>query len=242
LTVVDGLGLDFVFIDTEHIPLDRRTLAWMCRAYAATGLPPLVRIPAPDPHQASAALDGGAAGILAPYIESARQVQQLVGAVKMRPVKGERVEDLVGGVPPEPALAQYLPQFNAGHVLLVNIESTPALANLDEILSVDPLDGVIIGPHDLSCSLGVPEDYRHPRFVEAVETIIDKTTRAGKSMGIHMFYDAMEQEIMWAQRGANIVLHSGDVLAFARTIRGELAHIRTALGENESTDDATTIV
>ena len=234
--------MDFVFIDTEHIPLDRRTLAWMCRAYSAAGLPPLVRIPSPDPYQASAALDGGASGILAPYVESAGQVRQLVGAVKMRPVKGQRVEAAVRGTPLEPGLEEYLADFNAGNVLLVNIESTPALDALDEILSVEPLDGVIIGPHDLSCSLGVPEDYESTRFVEAVETIIDKTTRAGKSMGIHMFYDAMEQEIMWARRGANIVLHSADVMAFARTIRREITDIRRALGETGPADEKTTVV
>ena len=242
MSVAGGLGLDFVFIDTEHIPLDRRTLAWMCRAYSAAGLPPLVRIPSPDPHQAICALDGGATGILAPYVESAEQVRQLVGAVKMRPIKGQRVEAAVNGSTLEPDLAAYLADFNAGHVLLVNIESTPAIESLDDILSVEQLDGVIIGPHDLSCSLGVPEDYEHPSFIEAVETIIDKTTGAGKSMGIHMFYEAMEQEVTWAQRGSNIVLHSADVMAFARTIRREISDIRRALGENRTTDDQTTAI
>jgi 4-hydroxy-2-oxoheptanedioate aldolase len=57
-------------------------------------------------------------------------------------------------------------------VLLLNIESAPALAALDEILAVPDIDAVQVGPHDLSCSLGVPEQYAHPRFEEAVQTII----------------------------------------------------------------------
>lgn len=242
MSVVGELGLDFVFLDTEHIALDRRTLAWMCRGYAAAGLPPLVRIPTPDPHQASAALDGGAAGILAPYVESAEQVRQLVGAVKLRPVKGRQVEAAANGAPLKPTLAKYLDHYNAGNVLLVNIESTPALEALDDILSVPALDGVIIGPHDLSCSLGIAEDYDHPRFLEAVETIIDRTTRAGKSMGLHMFYDALDREITWARRGANVILHSADVMAFARTMRREIAELRRALGEQGGSDDPTIVV
>ena len=61
--VVRDCGLDFVFIDTEHISLDRTDLSWMCRTYAAMGLPPIVRIPSPDPYGAGMVLDGGAAGL-----------------------------------------------------------------------------------------------------------------------------------------------------------------------------------
>ena len=89
--VVASLGLDFVFIDTEHIPLDREKLAWMCQAYHAVGLPPIVRITSPDPYEACVALDGGAVGIVAPYVETPEQVRELVGAVKKRPLKGRTV-------------------------------------------------------------------------------------------------------------------------------------------------------
>ncbi|MBT3481466.1 MAG: aldolase, partial [Opitutales bacterium] len=61
---VRGCGLDFVFIDTEHIAIDRADLSWMCQTYAALGLPPIVRIPSPDPYTATMALDAGAAGIV----------------------------------------------------------------------------------------------------------------------------------------------------------------------------------
>ena len=81
--VVRGCGLDFVFIDTEHIALDRAELNWMCQTYAALGLPPLVRIPSPDPYTATMVLDGGAAGVIAPYVETVEQAQTLRGAVKL---------------------------------------------------------------------------------------------------------------------------------------------------------------
>jgi len=74
-SAVKRTGVDFVFIDTEHTHFDRTTLAQMCLAYKEYGLPPLVRISSPDPHEARKVLDGGASGILAPYIESPEQIR-----------------------------------------------------------------------------------------------------------------------------------------------------------------------
>ncbi len=69
--VVKQAGLDFTFLDTEHISLDRETLSQMCHSYSALGLPPIVRIPSPDPFEVCKVLDGGTTGIIAPYIKSA---------------------------------------------------------------------------------------------------------------------------------------------------------------------------
>lgn len=236
---VASLGLDFVFIDTEHIPLDREKLSWMCQSYRAVNLAPLVRIPSPDPFSASMVLDGGAAGVIAPYIESAGQVRALAGAVKHRPLKGKRLEEWLGSASAvEPELSDYLTRRNAAQVLIVNIESVPAVEALDDILSVDELDAVLVGPHDLSCSLGIPEQYDHPRFREAVETIFRQARRRGKGAGIHMIYPAgFEQEILWARQEANLILHSADLIAVKETLAREFAHIKTALGELPTSDD-----
>src|SRR5262245_38768282 len=90
---VRQLGIDFVFIDTEHIPIDRQTLAWICQAYVAMGLPSVVRLPRNDPFEACKALDAGAGGVVGPYIETPDQVRELVGAVKLRPLKGKRLQE-----------------------------------------------------------------------------------------------------------------------------------------------------
>ena len=89
--IVAGLGLDFVFIDTEHIAIDRHQLSWMCQTYNAIGLPAVVRVPSPDPYAASMVLDGGAKGVIVPYVETVEQVQAMRGAVKFGPVKGEKL-------------------------------------------------------------------------------------------------------------------------------------------------------
>ena len=234
-SVVKAAGADFVFIDTEHTPFDRTTLAQMCLAYKGYGLPPLVRIASPDPHEARKVLDGGASGILAPYIESPEQVRELVGATKLRPLKGERlIEALENQGSLESELKDYLRDWNKESFLIINVESVPAIERLDLILAEPGLDGVIIGPHDLSISLGLPEQYHNPRFEDAVRKIISKTREKGLGVGIHFSQEA-ELQIKWAKAGANIIMHSSDIALFQQRLKDDLTAIRSALGQEDST-------
>jgi 2-keto-3-deoxy-L-rhamnonate aldolase RhmA len=233
--VVASVGLDFVFIDTEHTPLNRETVSNMCHVYSALNLAPVVRIPSPDPYQASMVLDGGAAGIIAPYIETPGQVRDLAEAVKLKPLKGIKVQDRrIFDDDPDPYLASYLKKNNAGKLLILNIESVPAIDALDEILAVEGIDGILVGPHDLSCSLGIPEQYDDPVFTEAVVTIIKKARQSGVGAGIHIFYESgFKQEKEWAAQGANLVVHSSDILAFKSTIQKEINSIKDFLGHEK---------
>ena len=230
---VSGTGLDFVFLDSEHGPLDRGGLAWTCEHYSALGLVPVVRIPEPDAFEACKALDGGAQGVIAPYVESVQQVRDLVGAVRFRPLKGRRLHSRVAGEEAlEPLLEDYLAARNEDRIAIVNIESRPALEALEEIVSVDGLDAVLIGPHDLSCNLGVPEQYDHPEFLAAVERIITTARSHGIGAGIHVVFDnSLDQEIAWVRMGANLVTHSVDVIAFRKTMRAEIELIKKAVGD-----------
>ncbi len=226
---VKSCGLDFVFIDTEHIALDRAELSWMCQTYTALGLPPLVRIPSPDPYAATMVLDGGGAGVIAPYVETAEQVQALRGAVKLRPIKGRRLQQMLDGEKPEPELHSYIEAGAANRLLIVNIESTPAIAALDDILAVPGLDAVLIGPHDLSCNLGVPEQWDHPRFLGACQTIFQKARAAGVGAGIH-FWGGVDEQARFLSLGANLLIHSADISLFQKHLRLELDAIRAASG------------
>jgi len=237
--VVKKTGVDFVFIDTEHTPNDRSTVSWMCQTYKAIGLPPVVRVTAPDPYQACAAVDGGACGVVMPYIETARQVKDLVGAVKFRPIKGKRLKQILD----DPAtldaeLAQYIDQFNYDTAVIANIESVPAIENLDEILGVPGLDAVQVGPHDLSVNMGIPEQYDHPRFDEAIREIITKARAKGVGACVHFFWEDMEQEIEWIRAGANMHIHGADVRLFETTLRRNLENLRAALGQSNKVADA----
>ena len=229
--MVKQSGIDFVFIDTEHIPLDRQTLAWICQAYLALGMPSVVRLPCNDPFEACQALDAGAGGVIGPYVETVEQVEGLVGAVKLKPLKGRRLAAALADRDTlQPELARYMAERNGEKILIVNIESVPAIENLHAICSVQGLDAVLIGPHDLSCNLGIPEQYDHPRFAEAVQTVFRIAREHSIGVGTHSWPTlSVEGEAELARHGANLFMHSSDLAIFSKTLKAEIAQLRAAL-------------
>lgn len=242
LAAVQRTGIDFVFLDTEHVPLNRSELAVLCQSFKAHGVTPIVRIPKPDPYLVCEVLDGGAEGVIAPYLESVEQIYDLVGATKFRPLKGEVLAKyLTGGETMPDNLKEYIEARNSRHITIANIESVPAMEKLDELLSVPGLDGVFIGPHDLSVSMGIPEDYDNPVFEEAVKFIIHKTREKGLAIGIHFSLEP-ERQIQWIKEGANIVVHSFDVALFSQRLSHDLKVIKTAVGDAVGADTSGSLV
>lgn len=240
--VIKRAGLDFVFIDTEHIPLDRTELAKMCQIFRALDITPIVRIPEPNPFLACQVIDGGALGVVAPYLESVAQIRELVGATKFRPLKGEKLHNYLTGVEEmSPTLQAYITAHNASNICIANIESVPAIERLDELLSVPGLDAVFIGPHDLSVSLGIPEQYDHPDFEAAVRSIIHQTRAKGLSIGIHFSLEP-ERQIKWMKEGVNIVVHSFDVALFSQRLQHDMKIIKTAAGDIPNADASASLV
>ena len=230
--VVERAGVDFVFLDTEHIPLGRMELTRLCQSFAAFGISPIVRILDPDPYKACQAIDAGAKGVVMPYLESPGQIRDLVGATKFRPLKGERLQKVLSGQEKlEDPLKSYIGNYNRGNICIANIESVRALDQLDDLLSVPGLDAVFIGPHDLSISLSLPEQYDHPVFEDVVKTIIHKCKAKGLSVGIHFSLEP-ERQIRWMKEGANIIIHSSDMALFSQRLKYDLAKIKKAAGES----------
>lgn len=235
--MLGGLKLDFVFIDTEHVPLGREQVAWMCQAYVNAGIAPIVRIPYPDAHLACMTIDAGAAGVVAPYVERAEQVQELRGALRYRPLKGERLDAALQEESTlEPALRDYLAKRNEGNSLIINVESMPAVTRLDELLAVPGLDAVLIGPHDLSCSMGIPEQYDDPHFEETVRHIITRVRAHGIGVGIHWPWGCARIR-PWIEFGANLIVVSGDITAAHTDLRLQLQQLR-GVAEKTAAPDA----
>ncbi len=242
--VMANAPLDFVFLDTEHIAISRPELSRMCRQYTAIGVTPIVRIPKPDPYRASQVIDDGAIGVIAPYLENVEQIKQMIGATKYRPLKGEKLDAILHGKStPSSELKTYLDEYNHGNLCIANIESIPAVERLDELLSLDGLDAVFIGPHDLSINMGIPEQYDHPDFKKTVKTIIQKARAHTLGVGIHFSFEPQRQ-IDWIKEGVNIVIHSSDMALFSQRLRDDIAAIRSASGDeldSNSSGDSTTI-
>jgi 2-keto-3-deoxy-L-rhamnonate aldolase RhmA len=233
-----SLGLDYVFLCSEHVAYNPETLGWMCRAYRAAGINPVVRILEPSPFLATQALDAGAGAVLVPYVEDIEDVRALVGAVKYRPLKGKMLDRLLrGDEKPSLLLERYLQDYNRNHALLLNIESPAGVSNMEQFLGVSSLDGpgvdgIVIGPHDLSTSYAMPEDFRSREFIDLSCGILRKARACGVAAGCHGgSRGSVDLQIEWAKAGANIILHSSDMFLFADRLHDDLRSIRAAKGE-----------
>jgi len=140
----------------------------------------------------------------------------------------EKVEDKLG---------QYLAKWNEGNVCIANIESVPAVGRLEELLSVPGLDAVFIGPHDLSISLGIPEQYDHPVFEDAVRKIIRTARKNDLAVGIH-FSESPERQIRWMKEGINLIIHSSDLALFSQRLQQDMNILRSSAGEPARNSDA----
>lgn len=228
------LELDYVFIDLEHTPVDRGEAAFMCGFYAAHGISPLVRVPYPNPHLAAAALDGGAQGIVVPYIETVEEVRDLVGAVRYRPLKGKKLRDVLAGKHRlNDETAHYIDEFNRQTYLLIGVESVAAVDNLNALISVDGVDGVFIGPHDLTVSMEIPQQYTNPDFVDTVNNIIRTSRATGLGVGMHLIPNnsSPEQIEQYMDEGMNFILYSHDAVIMADSITRDLKALRQIKGD-----------
>jgi len=232
-----SLGLDFVFFCSEHVSYNPETLSWMCRAFKAAGINPIVRILEPSPFLATQALDAGASGILVPYVEEIEDVLHLIGAVKYRPLKGKKLQRILHGDEiPSDELKAYIQAHNRNNTLLINIESPTGLERMADFLQIQSLDGpgvdgIVLGPHDLSTSFEMPEKYSSSAFLELSTQIIQKARKLGVSAGGHTGYrGSLALQNHWVKNGANIILHCSDMLLFADQLQQDFNQIKNTLG------------
>jgi 2-keto-3-deoxy-L-rhamnonate aldolase RhmA len=118
------------------------------------------------------------------------------------------------------------------------IESPTGIDNLPSLLAPGGVDAVLIGPHDLSISCGIPEQYDHPRFTEAMREIIRHCQAAQVGVGVHYVSGPTERYLEWQSWGFNLICHRSDTLYVARGIRDELGGLRAALEGDGATRDA----
>ncbi|MCZ6644956.1 MAG: aldolase/citrate lyase family protein [SAR324 cluster bacterium] len=222
---LEEMGLDYVIIDNEHAPFSRpETADWMKRLVAQQ-IVPIVRVPIPSSHYVTMALDGGAQGVLTPYVETVAQVREVVGAAKFLPLKGDAVEKAVaGGEFPSEETRQFLEERNRNNLLIIGIESVAALERLDELLAVPGVDAAFVGPNDLTIQLGVPAQYQHPKYEEAVGRIHDTCTARGVPLVIHFFSYEMAEP--WIAKGVKLVLFGTDRGGIADQMQADFAHLR----------------
>lgn len=208
-------GMDFAILDTEHGPVNTERLQDLIRAAQNAGTVPIVR--AGNFEMIAKALDLGAAGIQIPKISSADEAKRAVREAKFFP-KGNRGLCRFVRAAHYSALSkeEYLSAANNALVIL-QLEGTEAVEHLDEIMSVDGIDIIFIGPYDLSQSLGFPGEITHPLVLNEMRKILAAAQKNGLAIGT--FVDSNEMLKMWSSAGINYFAYSVDMGIFCDACR-----------------------
>ena len=183
--IMCAAGFDWVAIDLEHSSTTLAQTEDLIRTIALAGKAPLVRLTANDPRQIKRVMDSGAHGIIVPNVDSADEVVSAFRAMRYLP-EGGRGLGLGRAQRYGAGLTEYREWLASSSVLVVQIEQVSALDRLDAIFSCPELDAFMIGPYDLSASLGIPGDFQHPEFVAVMDRILQAGKAHGKPAGIHV--------------------------------------------------------
>lgn len=211
---------DWLLIDGEHGPNDLRSTLAILQAVAAYPAQPVVRVPHGEPAWIKQILEIGATTLLVPMVESAEQAQALVRAVRYPPQGLRGVGSGLARSSRWGARPAYLHEANAATCLLVQVETASALRQAAAIAAVDGVDGVFIGPSDLSASMGLLGQPDHPEVRAAITQAVQTVRAAGKAVGILATDPALAQH--WLDQGATFVAVGVDATLLARATR-ELA-------------------
>lgn len=223
--MIAGTGFDWLLIDGEHAPNDLRSVleqlqgvasAWSAQDEAERSHP-VVRVPVGDTTLIKQFLDIGAQTLLVPMVDTPEQAAQLVQATRYPPDGIRGMGSALARASRWQAYPQYIHEANDQVCLLVQAETALAMKNIDAIAATPGIDGVFIGPADLSASMGYPGQADHPEVQAAIEDAIARTLKAGKAPGI--LSTTHEQAEKWLAAGARFVAVGVDTLLLTGACR-----------------------
>lgn len=183
--ILTRAGFDWLVIDLEHSTISIEQAGDLIRVIDLSGTSPLVRLTSNDLNQIKRVMDAGAHGIVVPMVNSKKDAENAVAATRYPP-QGVRGVGLARAQSYGAGFQDYLEWQKNGPIVIVQIEHQSALKNLKDILSVSGVDGYIVGPYDLSCSLGYPGDFSQPSFIAAMNLIYTTGQLLDKPGGLHI--------------------------------------------------------
>jgi 2-keto-3-deoxy-L-rhamnonate aldolase RhmA len=208
--VIALAGFDWVVVDLEHSVISIDTAGDLIRVIDLCGSAPLIRLTSNHPDQIKRMMDAGAHGIVVPMVNSADDAIRAVAAVRYAP-EGSRGVGLARAQGYGVDFKEYFEWQKNSSVVIVQIEHRDALDNLDAILTVPGVDGFIIGPYDLSCSMGIPGQFEHPELIAALDKILATGKRLGVPSGLHIVEPDVERLAQSIQQGYRFIAYSVDL-------------------------------
>ncbi|MGB7319218.1 MAG: HpcH/HpaI aldolase/citrate lyase family protein [Planktotalea sp.] len=221
-------GFDWVCVDGEHSPNDLRSIMAQLQVLKGSGTHGMVRPPIGETWLIKQYLDAGAQSLLIPMVESARQAQELVDAVTYPPHGVRGVGSALARASDFSGIADYLTTARDEICLIVQVENRKGMAALDEILAVEGIDGVFIGPADLAADMGFIGQAGAPEVKATVLDAMKRITAAGKAAGILTLDPELQAQCR--ALGATFIATDIDVTLFARNMRASAKSARERLG------------
>lgn len=203
-------GFDWLVVDMEHSTISIDQAGELIRTIDLAGSVPLVRLTSNDPNQIKRLMDAGALGIIVPNVKSKEEAVDAVAATRYAP-KGTRGVGLARGQRYGAGFKEYLKWQNDGPIVIAQIEHEDAVKNLEEILSAPGIDGFIIGPYDLSCSMGIPGEFEHPDFKNTMDFIRLTSQKIGCPGGLHVVEPDREALQKVIDSGYTFIAYSVDI-------------------------------
>ena len=221
--IMGASDFDWVAVDMEHGNISHHELPNIFRALELGNTLPLARVAEGKPRDCKQALDAGAGGVIIPMVESADQLIAVRDACCWPPAGTRGVAfsraNLFGKNFKEYQTESQQP------LLIAMIENVCALNNIEEILSVDGLDAILIGPYDLSASLGLTADFEHPDFLSAKNTILSHAKEKHIAVGIHVVNPSLSEFKSRVDEGYQFLAYSIDSVMLRKEIEQDLSMI-----------------
>lgn len=213
INMMQVCGIDFIIIDCEHGSIDYSTVQNLLGRARALDMPTLVRIPEARREVILKYMDAGAYGLLLPNCDTVEQAQALVSFAKYAPM-GNRGVSLLRphtGYRAVPSAVDYMKETNEETIMMIQVESPTSLENLDDILKVEGVDMALVGPNDLSQSLGIMGQYQNPTFLSAMDHVIATAKANNKFSGVH-FTASPNDIVPYMEKGMSMNLWSNDII------------------------------
>lgn len=226
--IMSKSGFDWLVIDMEHSVITLDIAQSLIQIVELNKCVPLVRVNENNPSLIKRIMDAGAHGVIIPMVNSKEEALRAVKAVKYPPL-GTRGVGLARAQGYGLEFKKYKDWVNSESIVIVQIEHIKAIENLEEILSVEGVDGFIVGPYDLSASIGIPGEFEHPTIRSALKDALKISKKIKKPAGFHVIPPKAEELTSKINEGYQILGFSLDTLFLGQSCLLELKKIKEKL-------------
>jgi 2-dehydro-3-deoxyglucarate aldolase len=217
-------GFDWLAVDMEHSAITLSEAQQLIQVIDLSGVAPLVRVGENSPVLIKRAMDAGAYGVIVPMVNTAEDAERAVKAVKYPPL-GARSVGLARAQGYGTEFDRYKKWVNKESIVIAQIEHIDAIENLNMILSTEGIDGSIIGPYDLSGSIGYPGEFDRREVRQAVKRYEDVCGRLRKPMGIHVVHPDPKDALGYMKKGYSFLAVGVDMLYLGNKCRDVLREV-----------------